>query len=94
MENSDSRELRPRIKAALEYLNHCRFVTQPFFDSDVRDRARDLTKLEQAAYNSAVSMLTRYFTGEIDLGDTPMCGSDSEPVVRKKNKQQKVKQNK
>lgn len=72
---ADTRELRPRVKAALEYLQHCRYIEQFYCDGPIGDKSRELTGRERAAHDAATDMLTRYFLGEIDLGDQPLCAT-------------------
>lgn len=59
-----------RVRAALDYLEHCRWVTD---QCDVTMPARTLSPLEKSVSDAALRVLSSYFLGEMDYGDAPPC---------------------
>lgn len=65
--SKDSRSGLPgRVDAALEYLNHCRWIEQ---DDTAK---RELSGLEERVRGSALEVLRLYFAGEMNFGDAPV----------------------
>jgi hypothetical protein len=60
--------LPPRVQAALDYIDHTRWITQQFSPA-ITPRA--LTPLEQSVETAALRTLQSYFLGEMDYGDAP-----------------------
>lgn len=74
MSSDTTTKLPARVQAALDFINHTRWVTQ---QDDASIPPRSLTKLEQSVETAALRTLQSYFLGEMDFGDAP-------PVTRRK----------
>ena len=56
------------MQAALDYLEHCRWITA---QDDASIPERTLSPLEQRVSDAALRVLVGYFLGEMDYGDSP-----------------------
>lgn len=56
-----------RVRAALTFVDHCKAITDP----DDKDKGRELDAAESRVYRLALDVLARYFSGEMDFGDSP-----------------------
>ncbi|MDX2131921.1 MAG: hypothetical protein SFY69_07715 [Planctomycetota bacterium] len=61
-----------RVDAALRALEFFREIENPCAYCEATRHARDLTTREQATYNVALATLTRYLSGEVDMGGPAM----------------------
>jgi hypothetical protein len=66
--SEDEPLLPPRIKAAFDYLDHVRSVTEQM---DVSIPARELSPLEKKVELAALHALQQYLLGEIDFAEQP-----------------------
>jgi hypothetical protein len=65
-------ELTPgRIDAAMQYVRHCMWLTDPISLCDFGNKGRALSAQEQSAYLAALDALRLYFTAEMDFGGPP-----------------------
>ena len=56
-----------RVRAALDFVYHCKYITDPGDDEE----ARELSPAEARVYHLALDVLARYFSCEMDYGDRP-----------------------
>jgi hypothetical protein len=56
-----------RVRAALNYVDHCKSITNP----EDEHKGRELDPMEARVYRLALEVLARYFSGEMDFGDHP-----------------------
>ncbi|HYF14723.1 MAG TPA: hypothetical protein VD971_06590 [Phycisphaerales bacterium] len=61
-----------RIAAAMEFVQHCLWITDPPMSCGPHDKGRDLTPREQAAYDAALDALRLYVACEQDFGGPPV----------------------
>jgi hypothetical protein len=69
--------LPPRIKAAFDYLEHVRELTQQW---DATIPVRNLTSIEKSVHTAALRALQQYLLGEMDFAET---SEPSKPTKRK-----------
>ena len=61
----------PKVQAAQTFLYHVHNIRNPYSDSELATtQGRDLSTRETAAENAALDVLTKYFLGECEYGDT------------------------
>ena len=63
-----------RVRAALNFIYHCKEITDP----DEEGKGRELEPAEKRVHQLALDVLARYFAGEMDYGDRPPRGAESE----------------
>ena len=68
MEMMTQTAMPARVRTALAYLEHCRWLTE---QSDGDGSGRPLRPLEQRVADAALQVLWTYFVGEMDYGDVP-----------------------
>lgn len=73
-EDNPRPRLPARVQAALDFLRYCEDLTQQYDASIPR---RELTSHERSVQASALSVLNRYFLGEMDYGDAAPTADDS-----------------
>ena len=83
--NTNQPVVPARVQAALDYLEHCRWLTE---QDDAAIPARSLSPKEERVMNAALQVLSTYFLGEMDFGDAPPRrdadrGDDDDNGVRK-----------
>jgi hypothetical protein len=69
--------LPPHIKAAFDYLEHVRDLTQQW---DATIPVRELTSVEKSVHTAALRALQQYLLGEMDFAET---SEPSKPAKRK-----------
>ena len=67
-DNGNGPPLPPRIKAALDFLDHVREVTTQI---DASVPARELSPLEKSVELAALRALQQYLLGEMDFTESP-----------------------
>ena len=66
-------EITPaRIDAAMRFIEHCMWLTDPLNLCGIGGGGRPLHPAEQAAYNAALEAMRLYFVGEMDFGGAPV----------------------
>jgi hypothetical protein len=75
--NDDGPLLPPRIKAAFDYLDHVRAVTEQM---DVSIPARQLSPLEKKVELAALRALQQYLLGEMDFSEPPLLPPSPKPA--------------
>lgn len=79
--------MHPKISAALDFLRFCDQRENPpaCFDG-VRSESKELSDRESRAYDAAVELLRKYFSGEVDLDSVygsrqkPSSGGSDVPI--------------
>jgi hypothetical protein len=75
-----------RIIAAMRYIEHCKWLTDPINLCGMPPPGRSLTQGEQAAYQAALDAVRLYFAGEMDFGGAPMRVPDKRPKDKKRKR--------
>jgi hypothetical protein len=74
--DEDGPLLPPRIKAAFDFLDHLRSVTEQM---DASIPARDLSPLEKKVELAALRALQQYLLGEMDFAESPPAAPAPKP---------------
>ncbi|QQS09986.1 MAG: hypothetical protein IPK69_05020 [Phycisphaerales bacterium] len=79
-----------RVDAAMDYIRHCMWLTDPISFCDFGNKGRALTPPEQATYLAALDALRQYFNAEMDFGGPPTRLPDEDEPARKKKGRKKA----
>jgi hypothetical protein len=72
MSKKDPQEVPARVRAAQEFVDSCRCITDPIIFMSIQSvPGRDLNPREQSTYDAALSALRLYFLGEMDYAGEP-----------------------